>query len=165
MCCKLLMPCGASIDTYRPASYSYCPQADQQEGRDKIPIKASICWSKGRVIARGGFGQVFSGLNMDTGELLAIKQVLIPEFKSFKDLERIREIEDEIAVLSRLAHPNIVRYIGTERSEDTLNIFLEYAGGGSIASLVQKYGPFPEKVVQVRCVYCSCAVSSDSNLN
>lgn len=96
---------------------------------------------------------MFSGLNMDTGELLAIKQVLIPEFKTFKDLERIREIEDEIAVLSKLAHPNIVRYIGTERNEDTLNIFLEYAGGGSISSLVQKYGRFPEKVVQVCCVW------------
>ena len=34
-----------------------------------------------------------------------------------------------------------MQYIGTERSEDTLNIFLEYIAGGSIASLIDKFGP------------------------
>lgn len=112
-------------------------------------VRTPLRWSKGRAIAEGGFGKVFAGLNLDTGELLAIKQVLIPEIMAKKDIERIKEIEDEIAVLSKLQHPNIVRYVGTERSKESLNILLEYAGGGSVTSLLQKYGPFPERVIQV----------------
>ena len=34
-----------------------------------------------------------------------------------------------------------MQYIGTERTVDTLNIFLEYIAGGSIASLIDKFGP------------------------
>ncbi|GMH32366.1 hypothetical protein BSKO_00200 [Bryopsis sp. KO-2023] len=114
------------------------------EAGAQIPLR----WSKGRVIAEGGFGQVFAGLNLDSGQPIAIKQVLIPEFITKKDLERVKEIEDEIAVLSRLRHPNIVQYLGTKRTEDSLNIFLEYAGGGSVTTLLEKYGPFPESVIQ-----------------
>ena len=44
---------------------------------------------------------------------------------------------------------HIVQYIGTERSPDTLNIFLEYIAGGSIASLIDKFGPLQENVVRV----------------
>ena len=31
---------------------------------------------------------------------------------------------------------------GTEKTEETLNIFLEYVPGGSIASLLAKFGTF-----------------------
>ena len=38
------------------------------------------------------------------------------------------------------------RYMGTARDENALNIFLEFVPGGSIASLLNKFGPFPELV-------------------
>jgi mitogen-activated protein kinase kinase kinase ANP1 len=62
--------------------------------------------------------------------------------------EHVRALEAEVAVLRQLDHPNIVRYLGTERSADTLNIFLEYVPGGSIASLIEKFGPLAEQVVR-----------------
>lgn len=120
-----------------------------RNAHQQVNARAPLRWGKGRAIAEGGFGKVYAGLNLDTGELLAIKQVLVPEVMAKKDVERIKEIEDEIAVLSKLQHPNIVRYFGTERSKESLNILLEYAGGGSVTSLLQKYGPFPERVIQV----------------
>ncbi len=39
-----------------------------------------------------------------------------------------------------LRNEHIVQYIGTERTEENLNIFLEYIAGGSIASLIDKFG-------------------------
>ena len=38
------------------------------------------------------------------------------------------------------------RYLGTVREEDTLNILLEFVPGGSISSLLGKFGAFPEAV-------------------
>lgn len=54
------------------------------------------------------------------------------------------EIEKEVEVMKRLSHPNIVRYIGTERDERELTIFLELVPGGSISSMLGKYGKFKE---------------------
>jgi mitogen-activated protein kinase kinase kinase ANP1 len=38
------------------------------------------------------------------------------------------------------------RYLGTVREENTLNILLEFVPGGSISSLLSKFGSFPEPV-------------------
>jgi serine/threonine protein kinase len=38
------------------------------------------------------------------------------------------------------------RYLGTVREEETLNILLEFVPGGSISSLLGKFGSFPEPV-------------------
>ncbi|XP_044412849.1 mitogen-activated protein kinase kinase kinase ANP1 isoform X3 [Triticum aestivum] len=40
------------------------------------------------------------------------------------------------------------RYLGTVREEDTLNILLEFVPGGSIQSLLEKLGSFPEAVIR-----------------
>jgi len=60
----------------------------------------------------------------------------------------IRELEEEVKLLKNLSHPNIVRYLGTVREEDTLNILLEFVPGGSIQSLLGKLGSFPEPVIK-----------------
>ncbi len=44
---------------------------------------------------------------------------------------------------------DIVQYFGTSVEDNTLNIFLEYVPGGSISSLLQKFGKFSEQVIQV----------------
>lgn len=63
--------------------------------------------------------------------------------------EHIKSIEGEVSLLQHLDHPNIVRYLGTERTSEALNIFLEYVPGGSIASLLSKFESFQEPVVKV----------------
>jgi len=50
--------------------------------------------------------------------------------------------------MKQLNHPNIVRYYNCDLEENHLNIFLECVSGGSISSLLSKFGPFPEPVIQ-----------------
>lgn len=38
------------------------------------------------------------------------------------------------------------RYLGTAREDESLNILLEFVPGGSISSLLGKFGSFPESV-------------------
>lgn len=40
----------------------------------------------------------------------------------------------------------VQRYLGTAREKDSLNILLEFVPGGSISSLLGKFGSFPESV-------------------
>ena len=63
--------------------------------------------------------------------------------------EHVAALESEVDVLKQLRHRNIVRYLGTEKCHDTLNIFLEYAAGGSVASLLSRFGAFEETLIRV----------------
>ncbi|KAK4595921.1 hypothetical protein RGQ29_014134 [Quercus rubra] len=114
------------------------------------PPPPPIRWRKGELIGCGAFGRVYMGMNLDSGELLAVKQVLIAENSASKEKAQahIRELEEEVKLLKNLSHPNIVRYLGTVREEETLNILLEFVPGGSISSLLGKFGSFPEAVIR-----------------
>ncbi|CAM0911533.1 unnamed protein product [Alopecurus aequalis] len=115
-------------------------------GEENPPIR----WRKGDLIGSGAFGQVYLGMDLDSGELLAVKQVLIGRNTATRDKAQanVTELEDEVKLLKNLSHPNIVRYIGTVREEDSLNILLEFVPGGSIQSLLGRLGAFPEAVIR-----------------
>ncbi|KAI4317777.1 hypothetical protein L6164_025620 [Bauhinia variegata] len=116
--------------------------------RDNAP---PIRWRKGELIGCGAFGRVYMGMKLDSGELIAVKQVLIAANNASKEKTQahIRELEEEVKLLKNLKHPNIVRYLGTAREEDSLNILLEFVPGGSISSLLGKFGSFPESVIKM----------------
>ncbi|GAX75900.1 hypothetical protein CEUSTIGMA_g3343.t1 [Chlamydomonas eustigma] len=105
-------------------------------------------WRKGDALGSGSFGTVFLGLNNDTGELLAVKEVSLT-VEDAKRKEAITQIEQEVALLSTLHHPNIVHYSGTLKENGSLFIFLEYVPGGSIASLLHRFGPLQESVIRI----------------
>lgn len=107
----------------------------------------SIRWKKGhegQILGQGAFGIVTLGLNIDTGELMAVKQMAIDEVSG----KELSTLENEINLLRNIRHPNIVRYIGTEISSSHLSIFLEYVPGGSLKALIDKFGSFEESVVR-----------------
>ncbi|TPX43001.1 hypothetical protein SeMB42_g04896 [Synchytrium endobioticum] len=63
-----------------------------------------------------------------------------------------RKMEDalnrEIELLKDLDHENIVRYLGFEITDTTLNLFLEYVSGGSVTSLVSRVGKLEEDLTR-----------------
>ncbi|KAM0942679.1 putative mitogen-activated protein kinase kinase kinase STE-STE11 family [Dioscorea sansibarensis] len=123
------------------------PSGSMPPAKDDGP---PIRWRKGELIGCGAFGQVYMGMNLDSGELLAVKQVLIGTNSAREKAQaHIKELEEEVKLLKNLTHPNIVRYLGTAREEETLNILLEFVPGGSISSLLGKFGSFPEAVIRM----------------
>jgi len=82
---------------------------------------------------KGTYGQVYRGLDLDSGKIIAIKQVPILNFLAKDQVDiRLASLHKEIKLLSSFEHPNIVKYLGNHSTEDTMNIFLEYVSGGSI---------------------------------
>lgn len=113
----------------------------------KNKSKRVIRWQKGELLGEGGFGKVFLGMHTDTGELIAVKQVTIPR-ENADASAKVTALQKEIELMQDLDHENIVRYLGSERVEDKLNIFLEYQSGGSIATLLSKFKQFNEKIIR-----------------
>ncbi|XP_043689572.1 mitogen-activated protein kinase kinase kinase 5-like isoform X2 [Telopea speciosissima] len=105
-------------------------------------------WQKGKLIGRGTFGSVYVATNRETGALCAMKEVdLIPDDP--KSAECIKQLEQEIKVLSQLKHPNIVQYYGSEIVEDQFYIYLEFVHPGSISKYVREHcGAITESVVR-----------------
>lgn len=56
-------------------------------------------------------------------------------------------IEQEIEILSKINHPNIVKYYGTFEKKNCLNIVLEYCNGGSLSKLLKHY-KFDENMIR-----------------
>lgn len=108
-------------------------------------------WMRGQLIGKGTFGRVYLGMNTTTGELLAVKQVEVQSKGPNADPARIREmvkaLDIEIDTMQHLDHVNIVQYLGCERKEFSISIFLEYISGGSVGSCLRKHGKFEEAIV------------------
>ncbi|KAK2754052.1 hypothetical protein FQN54_007221 [Arachnomyces sp. PD_36] len=107
---------------------------------------------RGQLIGKGTYGRVYVGMNADTGELLAVKQVEVNQKAANHDKDRIKEmvaaLDQEIDTMQHLEHPNIVQYLGCERGDLSISIYLEYIPGGSVGSCLRKHGKFEESVVK-----------------
>ena len=99
----------------------------------------------GELLGEGSYGKVYECLNTD-GSICAAKLVPLRKGLDGRANAAQKEIEKEVDILRSLNHPNIVRYLGTDRSQDHLFIFIELMPSGSVANLLNKYGPFQETV-------------------
>ncbi|CAD8060756.1 unnamed protein product [Paramecium sonneborni] len=100
-------------------------------------------WEQGEVLGQGAFGKVVMGLQKN-GQIMAVKQVYIQN----QNDDKVKQLQKEIEMLSKLQHPNIVRYIGCEQKNQFINIFLEYVSGGSVQTLLERFGCFKERLIK-----------------
>ncbi|KAF8959276.1 kinase-like domain-containing protein, partial [Flammula alnicola] len=74
----------------------------------------------GNCIGRGQFGSVYRALNLNTGQVVAVKRIRL----GLKE-EEVTTPMREINLVKGLSHPSIVKYEGMARDDDTLSIVLE----------------------------------------
>ncbi len=140
---------GANIVQIKPQRGSMMlPKIPQ----DHLPKRqATFRWFKGQLIGKGTYGRVYLGMNATTGEFLAVKQVEVSKKAAGEDKNKMKELvaalDLEIDTMKDLDHVNIVQYLGCERKESSISIFLEYISGGSVGSCLRKHGKFEEPVV------------------
>lgn len=104
-------------------------------------------WQQGHYVGGGTFGSVYEGINLDTGTLMAVKEIRLQDPQLIPTI--VKQIGDEMGVLAVLDHPNIVQYYGIEVHRDKVYIFMEYCQGGSMASLLEHGRIEDETVTQV----------------
>ncbi|KAI9338579.1 kinase-like domain-containing protein, partial [Zopfochytrium polystomum] len=119
--------------------------------------RRQISWIRGKMIGMGSFAKVFYGVNLLTEEVMAVKQVeMIPVYKHKGAVDRAKHrkkmldaLRMEVLLLRELEHPHIVKYLGFDSEEGgEINLFLEYVDGGSVASMLSRFGKFAEPVVR-----------------
>ena len=104
-------------------------------------------WQQGRYVGGGSFGSVYAALNLDTGNLMAVKEIRLQDPQLIPTI--VKQIGDEMSVLAVLDHPNVVSYYGVEVHRDKVYIFMEYCSGGSLTGLLEHGAIEDETVIMV----------------
>ncbi|XP_045639608.1 mitogen-activated protein kinase kinase kinase 19 isoform X5 [Ursus americanus] len=89
--------------------------------------------------------EVYCGLTSQ-GQLIAVKQVALDTSDKLATEKEYRKLQEEVELLKALKHVNIVAYLGTCLEENIVSIFMEFVPGGSISSIINRFGPLPEMV-------------------
>ena len=121
-----------------PTSHSPSPSVGIPTSTSTGLLNYEVMWKKGELLGRGSFGKVFSGINLSTGERMAIKEVTLRRGK--KHRQQAKALQQEVKILSSLDHPHIIRYLGTEYTKQALRIFLELANEGTVKDALNEFG-------------------------
>jgi mitogen-activated protein kinase kinase kinase len=107
----------------------------------------TLRWQQGQFVGGGTFGSVYAAMNLDSGHLMAVKEIRLQDAQLIPTI--VAQIRDEMGVLQVLDHPNIVSYYGIEPHRDKVYIFMEYCSGGSLAGLLEHGRIEDETVIMV----------------
>ncbi|XP_019378040.1 PREDICTED: mitogen-activated protein kinase kinase kinase 19 isoform X1 [Gavialis gangeticus] len=105
-----------------------------------------IIWTRGEILGKGAYGTVYCGLTSQ-GQLIAVKQVALDTSDQVSTEKEYQKLQEEVDLLKTLKHINIVTYLGTCLANNIVSIFMEFVPGGSISSIIHRFGPLPEIVL------------------
>ncbi|KAF5381132.1 hypothetical protein D9757_009417 [Collybiopsis confluens] len=107
-------------------------------------------WIQGEVLGNGSYSCVYRGVNVASGELMAVKKIGVPkadfrarEFKAFGLLESSSE-----NYWRAFSHPNLVQFLGHHQTPSHYYLFSEYVAGGSLRNILTKHGQLPRNVTK-----------------
>ncbi|XP_077286327.1 mitogen-activated protein kinase kinase kinase 4 isoform X2 [Arctopsyche grandis] len=103
------------------------------ESRDHFrPRPVTFKWQRGIKIGQGRFGKVYTVVNIQSGQLLAMKEIGL----GIGDRRAIDRAANELQILEDVVHPNLVRYYGVEIYREEMLIFMELCVEGSLESMI-----------------------------
>ncbi|XP_059179297.1 uncharacterized protein LOC131958339 [Physella acuta] len=105
----------------------------------------TIQWKKGNILGKGAFGTVWCGLTNE-GQLIAVKQIELNTVDRSKTQHEYEKVQEEVELLKTLEHTNIVGYLGTSLEDNIVSIFMQFVPGGSLASILARFGALDESV-------------------
>lgn len=113
-------------------------------------------WQPMKMLGKGSFGAVYEA-GLRSGKIVCVKIVELGSIANPDDMTKLR---NEISLMRRLHHPNIVQYYGCveDKAKNTLNIFMEYVTGGSLNHYIKKFQVIPQVTVRQWAYQIVCGV-------
>ena len=103
------------------------------------------------VIGKGKISEIYLASKDQSSEKFAIKKYLreIAE----KDISILRDLKNEIVVLRKINHPNIIKFKDIKKTKKTFYLIYEYCNGEKLSKIINDYiqiynKKLPEEIVQ-----------------
>ncbi|RKP39931.1 kinase-like domain-containing protein [Dimargaris cristalligena] len=89
---------------------------------EDMNARTSAKYRKEKKVGEGTYANVYQGVEVATGRLVALKKIKVGDFKSGLDMSAIREVK----ALRELHHPNVIQLIDVFSHKTNLNLVLEF---------------------------------------
>ena len=134
-------PAGVPEITIAP----FQPIRPETYGRVAVGAVLNDIFQVTRFIARGGMGEVFEGVNVNSDERVAIK-VILPALAADPNVQAM--FRKEAKTLTRLSHPALVQYrvLAQEPRLNVLYIVTDFIEGEPLADVLGKLHPSPAEL-------------------
>ena len=109
------------------------------------PYEIGVDFKYIETLARGGFGTVIHVTEISTNKDMAIKVIN----KSISHSSIIKRVKDEIAILKKLDHENIVKFYGFFESNNQLFIKMEYIKYGTLKRWMKNHKKITEEEASI----------------
>jgi len=93
-------------------------------------------------IGKGSYAQVWLGHCEDSEDTVAVKVI------SRHTVNETAQLRQEVSVLKRINHDNIVKFIDLKKSVGHYYLVLEYCAGGDLAKFIRSHGRIREESAQ-----------------
>ena len=103
-----------------------------------------------KCIGTGAFSKVYVTKKEGDSKLYATKQY---ERDKIEKSLAMKYVKNEVTILQKLNHPNIVKFIDLKKTKNHFYIMMEYCNGGELSKALENYEkkfgkPFNEEIVQ-----------------
>jgi serine/threonine-protein kinase len=119
--------------------------AELPPGRVSIGAILNGIYEVKRLIGRGGMGEVYEGININSDERVAIK-VMLPQLAADAKVQAM--FRKEARTLTRLAHPAVVQYrvLAHEPQLNVLYIVTEFVDGVELTAVLGQIHPTSDEL-------------------
>jgi len=133
-------PAAAATPSAAPAAAAPGPAQEPALGRVSVGDVLNGIYEVKRLIARGGMGEVYEGVNINSDERVAIK-VMLPSLAADAKVQAM--FRKEARTLTRLAHPAVVQYrvLAHEPLLNVLYIVTEFVDGVELTAVLGQIHP------------------------
>ncbi len=86
---------------------------DKARREDRIHIKSktvNFSWQRGVKIGQGHFGKVYTAINNETGDIMAMKEIPLQP----NDHKTLRNVADELRIFESIHHKHLINHYGVE---------------------------------------------------
>ncbi|WAR01997.1 M3K19-like protein [Mya arenaria] len=140
-------PGSAGAGRHRPGKFTEIKggKSATTETRERLSSPVNVPKDLADEFARSPYVRVWCGLTSE-GQLIAVKQIELNTASQQKAMKEYEKVQEEVELLKTLEHKNIVGYLGTSLEDSIVSIFMQFVPGGSIASILARFGALDEAV-------------------